>query len=124
MTAKPRLLRLDHVQIAVPSGAEAECRAYWGGLLGLAEIPKPAGLAGRGGLWFRLGEAEIHLGVEVAFRPAKKAHPAFIAADIAALAQRLQKAGRAVLWDDAIAGRRRFFTEDPVGNRIEFIGAQ
>jgi catechol 2,3-dioxygenase-like lactoylglutathione lyase family enzyme len=116
------MMRLDHVQLAIPAGAEERCREFWAGLLGFAELAKPTGLAGRGGCWFALDGAELHLGVEPDFRPATKAHPAFVAAEIDALAQRLEQAGHPLRWDGAIAGRRRFFTEDPVGNRIEIIG--
>lgn len=116
------LLRLDHLQLAIPEGGEPACRAFWGGLPGLAEGPKPAGLAGRGGLWFRAGQIALHLGVGAGFSPARKAHPGFVMRDIAALAERPTVAGHAVTWDSAIAGRRRFFTADPFGNRLEFMG--
>lgn len=120
----PKLLRLDHVQLAIPAGSEDSCRQFWGDLLGLVEIPKPKGLAGRGGLWFQLGEVELHLGVEADFRPAKKAHPAFIVRNIEDLAEGLTSAGYATRWDTSIADRRRFFTYDPFGNRLEFIAEE
>ncbi|TMV82713.1 glyoxalase, partial [Thioclava sp. BHET1] len=44
--------RLDHVQLAIPAGAETRCRAFWGDLLGLREIAKPERLRARGGVWF------------------------------------------------------------------------
>lgn len=115
-------MRLDHVQLAIPEGAEEMCRPFWTDLLGLDEIAKPAGLAGRGGAWFKGPEMELHLGVDPEFRPAKKAHPALVTGRLDALAERLLAAGRPVRWDEAIAGRKRFFTEHPVGNRIELIG--
>ena len=37
---------IDHVQLAAPPGSEAEARRFFGELLGLAELPKPAPLAG------------------------------------------------------------------------------
>ena len=115
-------MRLDHIQLAIPEGAEDLCRPFWCELLGLAELAKPEGLATRGGAWFCAQGVEVHLGVEPGFRPAKKAHPAFVTGGLEALAERLAAAGRPVRWDAAIAGRRRFFSEDPVGNRLEFIG--
>jgi catechol 2,3-dioxygenase-like lactoylglutathione lyase family enzyme len=115
------MLQLDHVQLAIPAGSEPDCRAFWCDVVGLEEIAKPAALAGRGGLWLALTGAELHLGVDRHFAPAKKAHPGFRVPDVEALAERLEKAGAPVIWDEAIAGRRRFFTEDPVGNRIEFL---
>lgn len=116
------MLRLDHIQMAIPAGSEDTCRAFWTGILGLVELPKPEGLAGRGGAWFQLGAHELHLGVEADFCAARKAHPAIAAPEIGDLALRLAEAGASVIWDDSIAGRRRFFTTDPVGDRIEFIG--
>jgi catechol 2,3-dioxygenase-like lactoylglutathione lyase family enzyme len=117
------MLRLDHVQIAIPAGAEDACRRFYVGVLGMTELAKPPELARRGGLWVRSGEVEIHLGVEADFRPARKAHPGIVVADIDALAARLQAAGHAPAWDEAIPGLRRFFTADPLGNRLEFIGS-
>ena len=114
-------LILDHVQIAVPAGAETAVRAFYGDLLGLTELSKPADLAARGGCWFALGDRQLHFGVDAEFRPAKKAHVAFATDDLDALRTRLGAAG-CLLRDDApIDGRRRFFTEDPFGNRIELL---
>jgi catechol 2,3-dioxygenase-like lactoylglutathione lyase family enzyme len=117
------LTGLHHVQVACPAGSEGDLRAFYGGVLGMTEVAKPEVLAARGGVWFRSGTAEIHCGVEAEFRPARKAHPGIVLADIDALAARLQAAGHAPLWDDAIPGVRRFFTADPLGNRLEFIGS-
>ncbi len=121
--SSPALTAIDHVQLAIPPGAEAVCRPYYADLLGMTEVEKPEALRGRGGLWFRAGAVEVHLGVDADFRPALKAHPAFRAAGIDGLAERLVAAGHPVRWDEAIAGRRRFFSADPCGNRLEFIEA-
>jgi catechol 2,3-dioxygenase-like lactoylglutathione lyase family enzyme len=118
------MLRLDHVQLAIPAGAEDACRRFYVGVLGMTELAKPAELAKRGGLWVRSGEVEIHLGVEADFRPARKAHPGIVVTDVEALAARLQAAGHALTLDEAIPGVRRFFTADPLGNRLEFIGSE
>ncbi|MET9290528.1 VOC family protein [Streptomyces sp. NPDC003077] len=112
---------LDHVQLAAPPDSEDALRAYYAGILGLTEIPKPAALAARGGCWFETGPAQLHLGIEHDFRPARKAHPGLRVTGLDALAARLTAAGAPVTWDDAIPGRRRFFSEDPVGNRLEFV---
>lgn len=71
-----RVAGIHHVQVAVPPGSERAARAFYGGVLGLEEIPKPPHLAARGGVWFRCGGLELHLGVEEPFRPAHKAHVA------------------------------------------------
>jgi catechol 2,3-dioxygenase-like lactoylglutathione lyase family enzyme len=120
------VLSLDHVQVAVPVGREDAAREFYGGLLGLSEIEKPARLARRGGVWFRVGAHELHLGVEEGFAPARKAHPAFRLDDLAALhalAASLTEAGSPVTWADPaeIPGRERFHVADPFGNRLEFL---
>ncbi len=117
--------RLDHVQIAAPPGCEEEARRFFGGLLGLAEIEKPAALQGRGGAWFALGEQQLHVGVEEPFEPARKAHPALRVppSHLDRLAERLAAAGVAVEWDGSLPGERRFYTEDPWGNRLELLAA-
>jgi catechol 2,3-dioxygenase-like lactoylglutathione lyase family enzyme len=115
---------LDHVQVAVPPGSEPQCRAFYVDVLGMQELAKPAVLVARGGLWLRSGPVELHLGVETDFRPARKAHPAIRIRDLDALAARLAAAGHDVTWDDRIVGTRRFFTHDPLGNRLEFIAAE
>ncbi|UNS97449.1 glyoxalase [Streptomyces tubbatahanensis] len=113
---------LDHVQLAAPPGCERAARAFHAGVLGMTERPKPAALAARGGCWFTAGAAELHLGVEDGFRPARKAHPALRVAPGAseALAARLSAAGAVVAWDDRVPHTRRFHTTDPFGNRLEF----
>ena len=110
---------IGHVQVAAPAGCEAEARAFYGELLGLAELPKPEALAARGGCWFRAGAQELHVGVEEPFEPARKAHPGLVVDDLDGLARRLAAEGIAVAWDEAIPGTKRFHTADPFGNRLE-----
>jgi catechol 2,3-dioxygenase-like lactoylglutathione lyase family enzyme len=112
---------IDHVQLAMPKGEEAKARAFYSGVLGMAEIEKPSALVGRGGAWFQSGAVQLHLGVEEDFRPAKKAHVAIVTHGGDALKSKLRQHGHDVRDDDAIAGRSRFFTDDAFGNRIEFI---
>ena len=112
---------LDHVQVAMPAGREDAARAFYGTALGLREIPKPAALAARGGVWYAIGDLQLHLGVAEDFSPAKKAHPAFRVRDAASLAARLREAGFAVRWDSSLPGCSRFYTDDPFGNRIEIL---
>lgn len=114
-------LAIDHVQIAMPVGGEEAARGFYGGLLGLTEIPKPANMASRGGCWFQLATQQLHMGTETDFRPAKKAHVALATKDLDAVRARLQAHGYTISVDAAIDGRRRFFSEDPFGNRIEFL---
>jgi catechol 2,3-dioxygenase-like lactoylglutathione lyase family enzyme len=114
------VLDIDHVQIAAPKGCESDARAFFGTLLGLEEIQKPEPLRSRGGCWFWVGPRQLHIGVENGFSAATKAHPAFATHDIVALSDKLEKAGLQVRWDDAVAGIRRLYVDDPWGNRIEF----
>jgi catechol 2,3-dioxygenase-like lactoylglutathione lyase family enzyme len=118
------ILRLNHVQLAMPRGLEEQARSFYGGVLGLREIPKPAELVARGGAWFDLGDAQLHLGVEAEFRPAKKAHVAFDVQDFDAVAARCRAAGCELRADEINLGVRRFYIDDPFGNRLEFIEAK
>ncbi|MGB6431400.1 MAG: VOC family protein [Candidatus Acidiferrales bacterium] len=119
MTA--RVTRIDHIQIAAPEGCAAAARDFYGSLLGMKEIEKPPLLRARGGCWFECGDRQIHIGVEKDFAPAKKAHPAFAVADLDELRKALAARGIAVIDDDTIPGTRRFYAEDPWGNRLEFV---
>jgi catechol 2,3-dioxygenase-like lactoylglutathione lyase family enzyme len=113
------ILGIDHVQVAAPPGGEAQARAFYGGLLGLEELPKPEPLRARGGCWFRAGTHELHVGVEEPFAPALKAHPGFLVDGLAALTSRLRDEGIAVTPDDTIPGVERAYVADPFGNRLE-----
>ena len=108
--------RLDHVQLAMPAGGEDVARAFFAGLLGFTEVPKPERLAGRGGCWFEAGEATVHLGVDPDFRPARKAHPAIVVRGLAALIERLREAGVPVTED-----AESVYVDDPFGNRMELL---
>ena len=112
---------LHHVLVACPRGSEDSLRAFYGGVLGITELTKPPVLAARGGVWFRSGTAEIHCGVEEDFRPARRAHPGLLCADLDAVAAACAAAGHEVTWDDNFPGFRRFHVADPVGNRLELI---
>jgi catechol 2,3-dioxygenase-like lactoylglutathione lyase family enzyme len=121
----PEVVGLDHVQIAIPVGGEDAARAFYGELLGLVEVPKPAELAGRGGCWFAgRGEGSgvaLHLGVEAEFRPARKAHVALLIDDLPGLRASLDAAGVTTVDDAAQLPVRRFHAFDPFGNRLELV---
>jgi catechol 2,3-dioxygenase-like lactoylglutathione lyase family enzyme len=112
---------IDHVQLAMPAGAEEIAVAFYSGVLGIPRVPKPAVMAARGGCWFENGEVRIHLGIEADFRPAKKAHPGLRVRNFDALLTRLRVAEIPITMSDEIAGTRRGHIEDPFGNRIELI---
>ena len=115
------LTGIDHIQIAAPPHSEEQAREFYGNLLGMEEIPKPENLKARGGCWFKCGVQEVHIGVQADFTPAKKAHPGFTVHALGQLKSRLETAGYTISEEPPIAGRARFFTHDPFGNRIEFL---
>jgi len=122
MEPPPPIVGLDHVQLAIPPGGEPLARAFYGDALGMPELPKPAELAKRGGAWFQCGAQQLHVGVEAAFVPAKKAHPALRLADaedVRAMARRMEGMGYAVRWAEDAPGVARFHVDDPFGNRVE-----
>ena len=104
------------MQLAAPAGCEAEARRIIGELLGMREGEKPPSLAARGGVWFE----HLHIGIEDDFRPARKAHPAFVVDDVDEVDARIGD----VTWDDELPGVRRFYADDPWGNRLEFLQRQ
>jgi catechol 2,3-dioxygenase-like lactoylglutathione lyase family enzyme len=86
------------------------------------ELQKPPALAQRGGVWFEAGEARLHLGIEADFRPARKAHPAFLVDRLDEFIARLRAAGHAVdTQQPPLEGYRRAHVHDPFGNRIELM---
>jgi catechol 2,3-dioxygenase-like lactoylglutathione lyase family enzyme len=118
-----RIERLDHVQLAMPAGREAEARAqaFYEGLLGLPRVAKPPELAVRGGCWFVRGPVKVHLGVEEGFRPARKAHPALVVSNLDALCQTLERSGHPTHRTEDVPGSPQWYVDDPFGNRIELI---
>lgn len=114
---------IDHVQLAMPAGEQAEARAeaFFSGLLGIPRVPKPPELAVRGGCWFEDGPLKLHLGVEEDFRPARKAHPALLVEHVDELCRRLEAAGCPTRRTEEVPGRPQFYVDDPFGNRIELV---
>ena len=115
------LMRIDHIQLAMPAGKEDQARRFYAATLGLQEVEKPENLAKRGGWWFEQGAIRVHLGVDPDFRAAKKAHPAFIVGNLDALRDKLAAAGYEVQDDEPLAGYTRTYVYDPFGNRIELM---
>ena len=110
---------LDHAQVAAPPGCREQAVAFFSGLLGLQEVPKPMG---GGGAWFRTGSVELHVGETPAFVPAEKAHVALrygSVVELEVLREQLVAAGHPVRSASPLPGLVRFFTEDPWGNRLE-----
>ncbi len=116
-----RVVGLHHVQLAMPEGKEDVAESFYSGVLGLERVTKPPHLEVRGGCWFRSPGVEFHLGVDQDFRAAKKAHPAFLVDDLAAVRAKLEAAGYEIVLDTQISGFERFYVSDPFGNRIEIL---
>jgi len=122
------IVGLDHVQIAAPAGGEPQARSFYGDALGLTELPKPPVLVVRGGLWFAAGaNQQLHIGIEAHFAPARRAHPALMldsTAALDALAGKLARLGHEPCWDADVPGARRFYVDDPFGNRLELLARE
>ncbi len=114
------IVGLDHVQVAITPGGEDEARRFYGDLLRMPEVAKPSALAGRGGVWFACGAQQLHCGVEAPVARSRR-HPALRTDDLDATRTRLEAAGFPIHTDAELPGYRRFYTEDPFGNRIECI---
>jgi catechol 2,3-dioxygenase-like lactoylglutathione lyase family enzyme len=115
------IMGIDHVQLAMPAGQEQRARDFYVGALGLTEARKPEHLAARGGAWFENPGAKIHLGVDPAFRPARKAHPGLRVTDLQGLIDSLRAAGYEVQDGEPLAGYLHAYVDDPFGNRLELL---
>lgn len=118
------IVALDHAFLTIPESGEDEARRFYGEIVGLEEMPRPAGLRERGGVWFRAGGQELHLGTDEAHAATKRPHPGFRVESVTALeklARRVEGAGYEAEWDERIEGRKRFYTRDPFGNRLELL---
>lgn len=119
--SKPSIVSIDHIQLAMPAGEEEAAERFYAGVLGFTPREKPSYLQGRGGCWFRAQDVDLHLGVDAQFTPATKAHPAFLAESLDAVAAALREAGVEVVVDTQLPGFDRFYCSDPFGNRLEFL---
>lgn len=121
MPPKVRSTGLDHVQLAMPVGGKVAARQFYGKFLGLTEVAKPEALLSRGGCWFEGANTNIHLAVLPEFTPASKAHHAFLVSDLEDMRRKLQSGGVHIVHDGTLKRVRRFYSNDPFGNRLEFI---
>ena len=119
---KMTIQRLNHVQITIPKGCEAQARAFYCDLLGLREVEKPASLQGRGGFWLQIGDQQVHIGTEDGVeRMATKAHIAYEVYDVQMWRTKLETHQIEIADSIPISGYERFEFRDPFGNRVEFI---
>jgi catechol 2,3-dioxygenase-like lactoylglutathione lyase family enzyme len=119
------ITELNHVQTTVPSSVEQTAKHFYGTILGLQEIPKPAGPRSprsKGGAWYRCGSVELHVSVEdlAADNRASRRHVCFMVANLAEAEATMREAAIEIIPDNQpIEGWRRFYVRDPGGNRIE-----
>lgn len=114
------IIRLDHIQLPIPSGQEEQARLFYGKILGLSELKKPKSLQANGGLWFQMGNIQLHLGIEDV-TPSRRRHPAFEVLHLSDIQHYFEKQGLELRLDPPIPGWNRFSFFDPFGNRIEFL---
>ncbi|MCI4350825.1 MAG: VOC family protein [Thermoplasmata archaeon] len=107
--------------MGIPPGSEEQAREFYTTALGFEEIPKPPHLAVRGGLWFRTGAHQVHLGIEPEFHAMERPHVALHVEGLAELRARLERHGVTIVEDLPLPGFRRFYAKDPFGNRLEFV---
>ncbi|HET7616333.1 MAG TPA: VOC family protein [Bacillales bacterium] len=117
---KLNVLKLDHVQVCIPAGEEDKARSFYGELLGLAEIEKPQSLKKNGGLWYAVGDIQLHIGTDGVVEKSK-AHPAFEITMLAETKRYLKQNGVQIKEEIKIPGVERFSFRDPFGNRIELL---
>ena len=116
----PTFVGFDHVQLDMPEGAQDRARAFYCQVLGMQEPPKPARLR-QAAVWCRLGSVELHLSAEPVAVTSQSAHPGIRVQGLRELADQCEAAGYQPRFDDRYPGRRRFYMEDPFGNRLEFL---
>ena len=117
---KINIKRLNHVQICIPVGAEETARNFYGKILGLEAVEKPEPLKAGGGMWYKIADIQLHIGVEEAAERSKR-HPAFEVENIDAVREYLQTNGVTTRDEIPLPRLRRFSFFDPFGNRIEFL---
>lgn len=116
-------MRIHHVQLMMPRERAHEAERFYVELLGLTRIPRPENLPNPGGIWFSLGDQELHLGAQDAeVDPTSRAHVAFEVDDLDSILARLREAGVALNPAPTLDGIRRVHVRDPFGNRLELMG--
>jgi catechol 2,3-dioxygenase-like lactoylglutathione lyase family enzyme len=114
-----RVTALDHVQITAPEELIDEVLEYYRDCLRLEPLEKPEGARPEGG-WFRIGEGQLHVSVDP-HNPSKAAHFGIVVDDFVEVVDRLRECGVHIEQAEQIPGRRRCYTRDPAGNRIEIM---
>jgi len=111
--------RANHIHICCPPEKLEEARLFYAGVMGLQEITRP-GVFPNAGHWFKIGDIELHIGVEEP-HPITIRHSAFEVTDLSASRAQLEKHGVKINEEPIIPGRIRFSFLDPFGNRMELM---
>ena len=114
--------QLHHVNVTVPAELEAATKEFYGSVLVLTQVPKPA--ASRpSGAWYQIGDTQLHLSVEEqADGSMSSRHVCFTVSDLSAAENRFREAGVEIVSDPRpIPGTQRFYVRDPGGNQLEIV---
>jgi catechol 2,3-dioxygenase-like lactoylglutathione lyase family enzyme len=117
---KMHIKRLDHVQLCIPFGEEEKAREFYTQVLGLEEIEKPEALKPSGGLWFKIADIQLHIGVEEGQTKSKR-HPAFEVEGLEQIREHLRENRVKIKEEIPVPGLRRLSFFDPFENRIELL---
>ena len=112
--------RIDHIQICIPRGKEDDARKFYTDILGLKEIEKPDSLKPNGGIWYEMGDIQIHIGMEDKENYSKR-HPAFEVEYLDLVKKYLKEKNILIKEEISIPGIKRFSFKDPFGNKIELL---
>jgi catechol 2,3-dioxygenase-like lactoylglutathione lyase family enzyme len=113
---------IHHVNVTVSKAVENAAKHFYGVVMGLEEIPKPAESKGRGGAWYQLGPMQLHLSIEdvLGENCISKRHVCYTVANLAEAEKKFRSAGVEIVPDDIpTPGWLRFYVRDPGGNRLE-----
>lgn len=119
-----RITELSHVNVTVPQSLEESTKHFYGVVMGLREVPKPAESKGRGGAWYQLGAVQLHLSREdpAIDNHASKRHICYSVQNLVEAEQHFLDSGVVVIPDSLpIPGSPRFYVRDPGGNLIEIV---
>ena len=116
--------RLHHVNVTVPPELEAATKEFYGAVLGLEQVPKPAA-ARQTGAWYQIGDNQLHLSVEdEELAPLSSRHICFAVSDLGASETKFRDAGVEIIPDPRpVPGTKRFYVRDPGGNQLEIVQA-
>jgi len=120
-----RVTALSHVNVTVPEHLEAAAKHFYGNVLGLKQIQKPAGPKQHKGAWYELGEVQLHLSVANEYATNSDRHVGYLVENITQAERHLADSGVVIIPDPRpVAGVKRFYVRDPGGNLIEIVQAE